>query len=228
MDHMEGSWNSPYLQYIASLRRQVGLYKAPSLSLYVKGLCYEYFLTETNRVLKGMEWMPTIDSFSKQSYVSENHLSSVITQFKLANEGFGNKHPIKGFSRLQYCPLCPSNTLISGLHVIFICGSLTPLRTSTGIALFMTQCALKGLSDQEAYKLFVNGYDSSRNLISTEAYLERAKCLNDLHAFWLSTWTENNSKLNHYTELKCILLHALNLRLLSFIVNSTYCLLTGS
>ena len=228
MDHIEGSWNSPYLQYISSLRRRVELYKAPSLSMHVKGLCYEYFLAETNSVLKRMEWMPTIDSFSRQPYVSENQFSSVISQFKLANEGFGNKHPIKGFSRLQFCPLCPRNTLISGLHVIFMCGSLKSLRKSTGIALFMTQCALKGYSDEEAYKLFVNGYDSSRNQISIAAYLERAKCLNDLRAFWLSQWTENKSKSNQYLGQYLLLSHALNLHLISFIVYNIYHLLTGT
>ena len=196
MDHLEGSWDSPYLQYISSLRRQVGLFQAPSLPVSVKGLCYENFLAQTNSILEGMEWMPKIESFTRQAYVSENQLSSVIAQFKLANEGFGNKHPIKGFSRLRYCPLCPINTLISGLHVVFICGALKPLRRNTGVALFMTQCALKGYSDDEAYRLFVNGYDSSKHLISIEAYFERAKCLNDLRSLWLSKWTENNSKSN--------------------------------
>ena len=114
LDHLEGGWNSPYLRYIASLRRQVGLFSAPSLPSSVKGLCNEYFLNQVNEVLESHEFIPQLANFSKQKYVTENKMTSVIVQFKLANEGLGNKHPIQGYARKKFCPLCPGDIPISG------------------------------------------------------------------------------------------------------------------
>ena len=188
LDHLEGGWNSPYLRYIASLRRQVGIFSAPSLPSSVKGLCNEYFLKQVNEVLESHEFIPQLATFSKQKYVTENKMTSVIVQFKLANEGLGNKHPIQGYARKKFCPLCPGDIPISGPHVIFFCQPLERLRHETGIFSFLENCTSQGLSWQKAYLMYLNGLSFADKSLSIVEYYERAKAIHDMRSLWLSSW----------------------------------------
>ena len=189
LDHMEGGWCSPYLSYIASLRKHVGMFSAPSLPIQVKGLCYEYFLKTTNTCLDAYQWMPKMSSYARQPYVFENKWSSLITQFKLENEGLGNKHPVNGYPRKQFCPVCPTyDVLISGPHVLFFCSALDSLRRETGIKTFIESCTTNDLTWEETYFSYVNGLDSSKNAVPPNVHLERAKNMFLMRALWLSKW----------------------------------------
>ena len=190
LDHLNCDWASPYLHYISSLRTQLGLFAAPSSPISVKGFCYEYFLKHVNQVLDKCEWISDLSSFSRQAYVSENKMSAVISEFKLANEGLGNKHPVQGYTRRKFCPLCPDEVPISGPHVIFFCDSLKALRNENGIAAFLESCMSEGKSWEEAYHSYINGYSPSSKPapISINEYYNRAKCIHLMRSFWLSKW----------------------------------------
>ena len=186
---MEGGWCSPYISYIASLRKQVGMFSPPSLPIQVKGLCYDYFLKSTNASLEAYQWMPKIDSYVRQPYVFENKWSSLITQFRLENEGLGNKHPVSGYPRRQFCPVCPEHGIpISGPHVLFFCSALDSLRSETGIKTFIQSCAKNDLTWEEAYFSYINGRDASKNDVLPYVHLERAKTMFMMRALWLSKW----------------------------------------
>ena len=189
LDHMEGGWCSPYISYIASLRKQVGMFSPPSLPIQVKGLCYDYFLKSTNASLEAYQWMPKIDSYARQPYVFENKWSSLITQFRLENEGLGNKHPVSGYPRRQFCPVCPGHGIpISGPHVLFFCSALDSLQSETCIKTFIQSCAKNDLTWEEAYFSYINGRDASKNVVLPNVHLERAKTMFMMRALWLSKW----------------------------------------
>ena len=118
----------------------------------------------------------------------ESLLSAVITEFKFECAGLGNKQPRLGHVRKPFCPVCPVNAPNSGLHLLFISGSLSPLRWQTEIQFFLNLCLRKGFSLEETYRLFVNGYDWNNNPVSKTDYLERAKCMNDMRDLWFTKW----------------------------------------
>ena len=152
------------------------MFSAPSLPIQVKGLCYEHFLKTTNECLEAYRWMPKIGSYARQPYVFENKWSSLITQFRLENEGLGNKHPVIGYPRKQFCPVCPGyGVQISGPHVLFFCSALDSLRAGTGIKAFINSCAGNDLTWEETYFSYINGHDGSKNVVPPKVHLERAK-----------------------------------------------------
>ena len=117
-------------------------------------------------------------------------MSSVISEFKLANEGLGNKHPVPGFTRKKFCPLCPNEVPISGPHVIFFCDSLKALRSDNGIAAFLNSCMSEGMSWERAYHSYINGFNSlsKPSAIPLHEHYSRAKCVHQMRSLWLSKW----------------------------------------
>ena len=188
LEHLSGDWDSVYLSYISSVRSKLGLFGALSRHKVWKKTTYDYFLNKTNATAETMLCVGPLNSFSRLPYVSKNVWSSVITEFRMENEGLGNKNPRGGRQRKPFCPVCPVRVFSSGLHLLFCCSSLAALRATTGITSFMNQCNWKGLSLQESYCMFVNGYNTDKGSIPVSAYIERGKCMNDMRELWLSKW----------------------------------------
>ena len=135
-----------------------------------------------------LPWLQPLDSFQRLPYVCESKWSSVISEFRLGVEGLGNKNPRSGYNRKPFCHVCPLLQPNSGLHLLFSCSSLSRLRVDTGISSFLTACFVRGVSLNEAYRLFISGFDSEKKSLSQESFHERAKCMNDMRQLWLSKW----------------------------------------
>ena len=189
LDHLSGTWSSPYLTYISDVRSKLGIFSAPFQPVLWKRLSYKYFLSITNTKISPNWWLKPLEGFEKLHYVSESKWSTIISEFRLGCEGLGNKQPIKHHIRTQWCPVCPHLYQPNdGHHLLFVCSSLTVLRRATGIASFMTSCTLKNISSEVAYSLFISGLDCQENPISISAFYERARCMHDMRELWLSKW----------------------------------------
>ena len=188
LDHLSGTWNSPYLTYISAIRSKLGIFAAPSHPVVWKRLSFKYFLSTANNTIAHVPWLQPLERFARLPHVCENKWSTVISEFRLGCEGLGNKQPRNGHPRMPYCPVCPSKQPNNGLHLLFFCGCLSSLRAVTGIATFKTSCTLNGISVEEAYALFITGFDSKRKEISKSDFFDRAKCMNDMRTLWLSKW----------------------------------------
>ena len=188
LDHLSGNWVSPYLTYMAAIRSKLGIFAAPSKPLVWKRLSHAYFMKTTNNTIAHVPWLQPLESLARLPHVCESRWSTVISEFRLGCEGLGNKQPRTGYQRKPYCPVCPSKETNDGLHVLFFCACLSSLRTDTGITSFMTSCTLNKMSVEEAYSLFVTGFDSHRKPISRSDFFERAKCMCDMRTLWLSKW----------------------------------------
>ena len=112
----------------------------------------------------------------------------MISEFKLDCASLGDRQPRLGHVRKPFCPVCPMNVPNTGLHLLFSCGSVSGLRIESGVQAFVNQCLLKGFSLIGAYKLFVNGLDASRKVLSRSDYLERGKTMKDMREMWLTKW----------------------------------------
>ena len=188
LDHMSGTWSSPYMSYMYSIRSELGVYTASHIPAFWKMKTSQYFLDKCNAALATYDYVDRMTSFMRLKYVCENDLSSVITKFKFDNADLGNKAPRPGYSRKPFCPLCPTLHKTSCFHILFICSSVSGPRATTGIQSFITLLTLKGVSLEDAFKMFVNGLDSDKKPVSVSAYLERARCMTDMRTEWLSRW----------------------------------------
>ena len=188
-DHFSGTWPSKYLQYIAQLRSEMGIYTATNIPSFWKPLSSSYFLGKCNQVLTNYPWVRQVDEkLSRARYVTENDMSAVITEFKFDHAGLGARIPRLGYKRKPYCPLCPVQRHSSCFHVLFECTSLSALRVSSGIQSFINSCRIKGISLNDSYDLFVNGEDSTGTNIPLLDYYERATCMDNMRKLWLSKW----------------------------------------
>ena len=185
---MSGSWQSPYLAYISSIRTKLGVYSAPYIPAVWKQVSNKYFLSTLNKQIVQLPWLQPQDSFQRLVYVCESKWSTVIAEFRMGCEGLGNKQPRPGYNRKPYCPVCPHQQPNNGMHVLFSCSSLSKLRSDTGISSFLTSCSIRGVALAEAYRMFITGLDSENKAISRSTYHERAKCMNDMRQLWLTKW----------------------------------------
>ena len=188
LEHMSGAWHSPYLTYIHSIRAKLGIFSAPTVPSVWKQISNRHFLDSLNRMIVHLPWLQPLDRFQRLPYVCESKWSSVISEFRLGVEGLGNKNPRTGYNRKQFCPVCPQLQPNSGIHLLFSCSSLSRLRVDTGISSFLTACTVLGVSLDEAYQLFISGFDSKRKQISQESFRDRAKCMHDMRKLWLTKW----------------------------------------
>ena len=187
-EHLSGLWKSPYLEYIHSIRSQLGIFDAPLQSKVWKQISYKYFISSSNMLIVQLPWLQPLESFQRLEYVCESKWSSVITEFRLGCEGLGNKQPRNGYDRKPYCPVCPQLHTNNGIHLLFLCSSLSKLRVETGISSFITACSVLGIALDEAYAMFITGYDTKKKTISRATFFERAKCMYDMRQLWLSKW----------------------------------------
>ena len=188
MEHLSGSWSSPYLAYISEIRTRLGIFSAPHYPNIWKKLSYEYFLASTNALIAPNSVLLPLSTLVRLPYVRESKWSTVISQFKLECEGLGNKVPREGRRRKLFCPVCPDLRPNTGLHMLFYCSALSSIRSETGISSFLNSCLLRGCDYERAYFIFVNGLDLNLEHIDRHAYYERAKCMSIMRIKWLSKW----------------------------------------
>ena len=148
----------------------------------------EHFLASSNKLISLNPVMEPMKGLSRLPYVCENKYSTIIAQFRLGCEGLGAKQPIWGHRRMPFCPVCPDQHENTGAHLLFHCSSLSALRAETGISSFRNSCLLQEIPLEQAYSLFVNGFDLSHKKISLWDHLERGKCIDRMRSLWLSKW----------------------------------------
>ena len=138
-DHLSGDWPSPYLQYISNLRGLLGIFSPVPAPSQMKDMVGDYFLANLNTSISSLNWVMPVETLSRSSYVCEHPSSSVITQFKLDCAGLGDKQPRMGHTRKPLCPVCPLDVPNTGIHLLFLCLSVSALRRETGIQSFITK-----------------------------------------------------------------------------------------
>ena len=187
LNHLSGTWHSPYLDYICGLRLMVSLHDAPPTLHYLRQHLFKWSLFQVNLSLRSgsLSYLPPLESYHKAFYVRPSKHLSVIASFKLSNSGLGNKCPLPGQDRLTECPRCPTPAPPTEEHLLFVCPFIQQTRVATGIDSFRTVCALRGYSIMKMFSLYVTGLDALGHCISVEDYHERGATLSAMRTAWL-------------------------------------------
>ena len=188
LDHLDGSWESPYLEYISNLRHMFQIYSLAPGNKEWQVKMSSSFLNNINESILTLPGSMPIKSFEKAAYVCENENSTVIAEFKLGFAGLGNKIPRPGYTVKPFCPLCPIQHSNNEFHLLFICNSVSRTRSETGLSLYLTTSLIKGLSINEAYKYYICGLDVNGARLSKSDYLQRGKCMATIRKKWLDLW----------------------------------------
>ena len=72
LDHLTGSWVSPYIQYISKLRSKVSLYDPSPTLHYLRQHAFKWALFDTNQSLMNstsLSGIPALESFKKAEYL---------------------------------------------------------------------------------------------------------------------------------------------------------------
>ena len=192
LDHQSGTWSSPYLAHIRSIRSRIGLYELPLSQDRLLRFTMKYFVDATNTALASLSlpWLPPISKFRRQLYVKECEASVTLAQFRYNVAHIGNKFPRVGrLNTSRDCPLCPCPTLNSVSHLALFCPAIELVRREhTGLASFRNICVFKGFSEAYTFQLLVNGLDWNENPVDQKDFLKTGQELKILMDSWLAKW----------------------------------------
>ena len=195
LEHMSGTWDSPYLAYISEIRSKTGAINFFVNKQAVRIQCMDFFLDWTNREIMSLS-LPAVSPvryLSRLPYVCEGTASSTISQFRLANAGLGNRFPVMGRARQKLCPVGPKRppvmVLNSEFHLVAECPGVGELRERLGITRFFNLSRLNGYGPHAAFKLFLEGLDEKGSKVEVSVFLVRVRKLADLRDAWITVWS---------------------------------------
>ena len=187
LDHMSGSWQSPYLTYICKLRIETSLHSEPPTLHYLSVHLHQWALAMTNETVlnQTLPCVEVVTSFKKKRYVFSHKSLSTLASFHLSNGGLGNKYPLPGFLRFDACPHCTAPYKLDEQHLLLVCSAVMRMRQETGVDQFRTQSQLKGCSLAETYYLFVTGRSLAGKMVTVEDYMERGAAIGAIKSAWV-------------------------------------------
>ena len=187
-EHLSGGWDSPYMSYIAKIRRRTGLLDmAPTMSFLGKQL-ESWSLQEVNGRIDRLSCVTILPmkSFLREVYVCEGEGIGVLAAFRLGSAGLGNREPGKGqLERKSQCQLCYG--VLNEMHVAFTCSMVEDYRKKeTDISFFRNVCRRKNIPVKQAYRRYVTGYDWNGIKVLQGSYAMRGAELKGIVKYWQS------------------------------------------
>lgn len=188
-EHMSGNWESPYWKYICKIKNIVNmpfLHSREMIQLHLD----THFISKLNDsiISSKLEAFKMVKSLSRALYVTESPVSSIIAGVKVNNcRGV----QCQGADRSRQCPVCPPVTgplppKSSEYHVTWVCPAVSGVRLIVGITSFKNLCLMQGLTEEESFYLYINGFDMKENKISLGEMLDRGKCVKSIREAWLT------------------------------------------
>ena len=187
MDHLAGTWESPYLSYICRIRQETSLFNEPPTLRFLSIHLHQWALAKTNDCIasQSLPCVEPVTTFKKKPYVFSHKNLSILASFRLSNAGLGNRCPFPGQQSFSSCPQCYAPSF-SEEHVLFVCPALFRARKLTGLDLFKTQAVLKGITISRIHFFFVTGRDLSGRKIDLKQYFERGASVSEMKTAWLA------------------------------------------
>ena len=185
-DHLSGLWKSPYMNYIAKVRKKIGMLEmAPSLKYLSKHL-ESWAVQGVNDKLGKLSCVTILPlkKFSREVYVWEGEGTGIMAAFRLGSAGLGNREPRRGQgAREIWCKLCSG--VLNEQHVAFSCSAVEQYRKNeTEITFFRNVCRRQNIHEKQAYRRYVTGYDWNGLKVSKKDYTKRGMELKGLVKFW--------------------------------------------
>ena len=183
---------SPYLKYICNIRTRLSIFEFPMKESKLVSVVEKFFINSINKKLKdhSLPWLLPLNKLNRRCYVQESKYSTCLAKFRYDMVENGRKYPRCGRLYVnKVCPLCPRSIINSVSHLAMYCPSVERTRKEkTEIAFFRNVCLRKGVTEEETFSLYVNGFDWNGNLVDSADYLKRGEELSFVLNDWLSKW----------------------------------------
>lgn len=115
--------------------------------------------------------------------------AQVLTSWIVDQVKLGYKAPLPGYKRFQFCPSCrPVERTLDTRHVLLGCPGVAVLRAELGITAFISECEVRGLTNEEVYSAYVNGLGADGGEVTETQLDERGAGLERLRDVWLDSW----------------------------------------
>ena len=187
-----GMKDSPYLKYICNVRTMLSIFEFPMKESKLVSVVENFFIDSINKKLAAhsLPWLLPLKKFNRRCYVQESKYSTCLAKFRYDMVENGRKYPRCGrVSVNKDCPLCPRSIRNSVSHLAMYCPSVERTRKEkTDISFFRNVCLRKGVSEEDTFSLYVNGFDWNGNLVDSADYLKRGEELSFVLNDWLLKW----------------------------------------
>ena len=191
LEHLSGNWDSKYFKYISTIKNTIGLPFIYSQNMIAEYLNNHFINRLNDEVTKSkLPAYRQVASIQRNTFIHEGPSSALAVGMKVNN---CKNNPTQGIDHSKSCKFCPGQ-LASEFHVAWKCPKLSKLRKDLGINIFKNTCSLQEYrDDMETYYLYINGMDSSGNLVTCLQFDERVKVLSEIRTQWFTLQqTEGN------------------------------------
>ena len=176
LEHETGGWRSPYLANMARIQVDIGLLHLPPVPQCIDKVVEDVFQERLKVKVKSLSSIPVLRQEVKKERAATAREGE---EWRWVNRA------IMGASGVQldresgvWRKRCPEEgAVFTELHCVSECAATAQVRRSTGISLYFTSCAVKGLTSRQAYSNFVMGLDSNGEKIGMEDYRDRGRTL---------------------------------------------------
>ena len=175
LEHEQGGWKSPYMEYITKLRSEVGMVMMPRKIKEVELYTRNHFVNDLNLKISTLSSIqvikPSLDLCRARAaregedwrWVCMGIMGS--TGMRMAQEGQWNRFCLR------------DGVYNTDLHCVSSCSLNRRMRFTTGLTQFFASARVRDISDKEAYKLFLNGLSLDQEWVDSAVYQDRAKSL---------------------------------------------------
>ena len=176
LEHETGGWRSPYLANMARIQVDMGLLQLPPAPECIDKRVEAVFRERLKIKVQSLSSIPVFWRDVKRRRAATAREGE---DWRWVNRA------IMGASGVQldresgvWRKRCPEEgAVFTELHCVSECAATAQIRRQTGISLYFTSCAVKGLTSKQAYSNFVMGLDSSGEEIEVEDYRDRGRTL---------------------------------------------------
>ena len=194
LDHLRGSWASPYLKHIIKIKEEVGMIRGPVSVRQVQLVVEHYSLQKLNDKIYSLD-LPALKKVDKRQvspHVDESEESQVLSQWIMNCPPLGNRQPRPGFNRMSCCPVCTapdgSDIKLTAQHVLLDCEAIESARDRLGITKFVKDFIQMQNEVDEAYSAYICGLSIYGEKVSVTEHLQRGKAVKELQEVWLAVW----------------------------------------
>ena len=182
--NLYNGWDSPYLHYIAQIKREVQMIRGPVSRKHVDIVLGHHFLKDLNSSILALN-LPALDIGSKRTHtrhVNETEPSSVLSTWLMDQGPPGFKAPWIGYKRQTRCLVCGSGDT-SSIHVLLKCKGVSDARVEAGIEKFIDEYRVLRKSRLDIYKEYLRGEE-----VMIKEYLDRGNAIKKVQYVWLERW----------------------------------------
>ena len=175
LEHEQGGWKSPYLEYITKLRSEVGMVMMPRKVKEVELYTRTYFVNDLNLKISSLSSIqvikPSLD-FNRARTAREGE------EWRWLCMGIMGSTGIRMTQAGQWNRFCLKDGVRNtDLHCVSSCSLNRRTRFVTGLTQFFASARVRGIDNKEAFKLFLNGLSLEHECVNTEVYRDRARSL---------------------------------------------------